>query len=345
LSKLAQLVAESDDSALRSGLVLAVGSVPIADALPAEKQEWKPVLANWYATAPDTPTHSSAGWALRKWNLSVPEIERSKSPSDGMNWHVNNLGMTMLKIPGGSFMRKNDSSGGDGNDQTVTLSRSFLVAAREVSRAQFQQFIDDPDSDKPTDWEGATTEWSPSERYPVQQVNWYDAVMFCNWLSGTAGLTRCYERTGEKDKPTNDDAWRLVPESNGYRLPTEAEWEYACRAGTATTYSHGDDELLLDRYAVIRANRMEVPGSKLPNGWGLFDVHGNAWEWCQDWYESFGSEAAVTDPLGPSEGSGRVLRGGSFSAIARVVRSANRNSNRPDYRPSYSGFRVARTYR
>ena len=125
---------------------------------------------------------------------------------------------------------------------------------------------------------------------------------------------------------------------------TEAEWEYACRAGTATTFSHGDDESLLDRYAVFRSSRTELPGSKLPNGWGLFDVHGNVFEWCRDWYGSFGSEATISDPLGPDQGTRRVLRGGSFYFGARNARSAYRVYYNPVNRNLDLGFRVARTY-
>ena len=352
LSKLAQLVADSGDVPVRSGVILVVASVPVADVLAPEKQAWKPVLANWYATAPDTPTHSAASWALRQWNLRLPEITTSKTPVDEMNWHVNSRGMTVLKIPAGSFVRKESRGGDDAIDQTVTLTRSFLLADREVTRAQFQQFIDDsdcPDAEKPKDWEEANTTLSPTEQHPVQQVSWYDAALFCNWLSRNEGLTPCYEQTGEKakgsrGKPMRDDAWQLTPEANGYRLPTEAEWEYACRAGTVTTFSHGDDESLLDRYAVVRSSRTELAGSKLPNGWGLFDVHGNVHEWCHDWYGPYGSEAALSDPLGPAQETGRVLRGGSFVTYALTVHSAFRLYNYPGDRYFGVGFRVARTY-
>ena len=350
LTKLAQLVAESGDSALRSGVILAVGSVPVADVLAPEKQAWKPVLANWYATAPDTPTHSAAGWALRKWELSLPEIAPSKSPPDGMNWHVNGVRMTLLKIPAGSFVRKNSRGFDDVIDQTVTLTRPFLLADREVSRAQFQQFIDDPDyprAEKPKDWSGASVTYSPTEQHPVQMVSWYDAVLFCNWLSLQEELMPCYKRTGEKETINNQeyDAWQLIPEANGYRLPTEAEWEYACWAGTVTTFSHGDEESLLDRYAVYSSSRTELPGSKLPNGWGLFDVHGNVYEWCHDWYAGYGSEKALTDPAGSAQGDGRVLRGGWSYDVARYARSAYRSSLNPFYRTASYGFRAARTYR
>jgi formylglycine-generating enzyme required for sulfatase activity len=135
-----------------------------------------------------------------------------------------------------------------------------------------------------------------------------------------------------------------------YRLPTEAEWEYACRAGTTTAYSFGDDESKLGQYAWYRKNAWDIGeeyahrvGQKLPNPWGLYDMHGNVWEWCQDWYGPYGSEKVVSDPMGPAQGEGRVLRGGSFSYLSSVVRSASRYYNLPVYRSDSLGFRAART--
>jgi formylglycine-generating enzyme required for sulfatase activity len=126
-----------------------------------------------------------------------------------------------------------------------------------------------------------------------------------------------------------------------YRLPTEAEWEYACRAGTTTKYSFGDSESELGEYAWYRANSGNTThpvGGRKPNAWGLYDMHGNVKEWCQDWYEDYPS-GPVTDPTGAASGSRRVLRGGSFFVQSSYVRSATRNN-----RVSNSGFRPARTY-
>ena len=359
LARLAKCLADSDDGSVRSAIVLAVGSARVADVPLLEKQAWKLVLANLYATAPDTPTHSASGWALRQWNQKLPEITTSKAPVDEMNWHVNSLGMTMLKIRAGSFVRRDskdplDPRPDDVIDQTVTLTRSFLLSDSEVSRAHFQQFFSEwrqrvpfsfgLNASPPLRPIGASTKYSPTEQHPVQNVSWYEAVRFCNWLSRKEGLTPCY------GSPLEGDGWRLIPEANGYRLPTEAEWEYACRAGTTTMFSHGDDESWLDRYAVVRAKQTELPGSKLPNAWGLFDVHGNVSEWCHDAIGGYGSEAAVTDPLRPDRGGPfHVLRGGSFYHTAERSRSANRNIDssfvgRSDYRYAYNGFRVARTY-
>jgi len=155
-------------------------------------------------------------------------------------------------------------------------------------------------------------------------VSWNDAVEFCRKLSAQEG--------------------------EEYRLPTEAEWEYACRAGTTTTYSFGNNESQLRKYAWYSDNSDDtthVVGEKLPNAWGLYDMHGNVWEWCQDWHAAYGSENGLIDPTGPASGDRRVLRGGAFSRQPKDVRAARRNvtNHLPSVRRYYdSGFRLARTY-
>jgi formylglycine-generating enzyme required for sulfatase activity len=133
-------------------------------------------------------------------------------------------------------------------------------------------------------------------------------------------------------------------------MPTEAEWEYACRAGTTTRWSFGDDESQLEHYAWYEANARDVGGdyghevgTKLPNPWGLYDMHGNVREWCQDWYDSSYPSGSQIDPMGPTTGSNRVLRGGCFSLPARYVRSASRDRNVPGPRPVSLGARLLRT--
>ena len=136
----------------------------------------------------------------------------------------------------------------------------------------------------------------------------------------------------------------------GYRLPTEAEWEYLCRANSVTSRFYGSTNKLLPRYAWYQKNTEKKGekyfhrvGQKLPNPWGLCDMHGNAWEWCQDWYGEY-NEAAVDDPNGPSSGDQRVLRGGSFFYGPVDCRSAGRYKHVPNSGSNYIGFRVLRTY-
>ena len=171
------------------------------------------------------------------------------------------------------------------------------------------------------------------DNHPVLFVSWYDAVWYCNWLSQQEGLTPAYTING------TDVTWNR--NTNGYRLPTEAEWEYACRAGTTTAYSTGDS--ITTSQANFDGQRQGTTpvGSFEPNPWGLFDMHGNVVEWCWDWYEEYPSEAQ-TDPIGASFGSGRVIRGGSWHTTPALVRSAFRTSFFPSGGSFSIGFRLAR---
>jgi formylglycine-generating enzyme required for sulfatase activity len=138
------------------------------------------------------------------------------------------------------------------------------------------------------------------------------------------------------------DAWRLVADATGYRLPTEAEWEYSCRAGTTTEYAGGGDEEMLRKYAVFQASRTASGGSKLPNGWGLFDMHGNVWEWCWDGYEwKYEARSPAVDPTGAAAVPYRVIRGGSWAYTAEFARASYRRWGTPEGRDYHLGFRVA----
>jgi formylglycine-generating enzyme required for sulfatase activity len=248
------------------------------------------------------------------------------------------------QIPAGSFGRQtpnpNDSPRRVEQDQTVILTRSIWFSDREVSRALFQQFLDDPscpNEEKPKAWKGASHERSPTSEHPVHGASWIDSVLFCNWLSQKERLTPCYAGNGSK--------WELIPNTDGYRLPYEAEWEHAGRAGTATRYASGDDESLLSRYAVCLTNHTEICGNKILNGWGVFDVHGNVYEWCQDWYGSYGREGVLRNPTGPRQGIERVLRGGAINYVSTYASSEIRAKNLPAYRSITIGIRVARSHR
>ena len=193
------------------------------------------------------------------------------------------------------------------------MTKAFELGQHEVTQEQYEKVM------------GTNPNTFKGPQNPVENVNWDDAVEFCRKLS------------------------ELPEEKSGdyvYRLPTEAEWEYACRARTKTEYSFADSDSGLGAYGWYKDNSGKTThpvGQKKPNPWGLYDMHGNVWEWCQDWYGDYPS-GAVTDPTGAASGSGRLLRGGSFFGQTSVVRSAYRNSNRPDSRLSNYGFRPARTY-
>jgi formylglycine-generating enzyme required for sulfatase activity len=332
------------DLPFRSGLILAAGRIPAA------KEALSAVVLDQFQHAPDGATHSACDWTLRQWGIELPEVVGAASRAgpvrfgspDLPGWFVNSQGQTMILIPAGSFTRKDEAN--DAKQQMVTLTRPFYLCNREVSVLEFQRFIDDPDypvAEKPQKWQGVSEQISPTGAHPVQQVSWYDAVLYCNWLGRKHGLTPCYERTGkEKSGSTEYDAWRLVENADGYRLPTEAQWEYACRAGTTTMFSHGNDETQL-AYAVFVQSTSHPCGGKLPNAWGLFDMHGNVWEWCHDSYAACGTTDAVEDPFGPSKGSDRVDRGGSWRSTARDCAAGLRSRDDPSNRYFNLGFRVA----
>jgi formylglycine-generating enzyme required for sulfatase activity len=236
---------------------------------------------------------------------------------------VNGIGMKLTLIPAGEFqMGSPDSEPDRDDDETrhlVKITKPFYLAVHEVTQQQYEKVM----GARP--WQGKDYVKEGPD-YPAVYVRHGDAVEFCRRLSEQEGVE--------------------------YRLPTEAEWEYACRAGTTTAYSFGDDEAKLGQYAWYYKNTWDIGeryahrvGQKQPNRWGLYDMHGNVWEWCQDWYGPYGSEKVVSDPLGPAQGYGRVLRGGSFYNPTSYVRSAYRVNNQPGYRLNVSfGFRAARTY-
>lgn len=171
--------------------------------------------------------------------------------------------------------------------------------------------------------------------YPVESVSWYDAVEYCNWLSDKEGLDRCYSGSGKDIK--------LDIAKNGYRLPTEAEWEYACRAGTTTDYYWGDKMDGDYCWFGNRRGQVHPVGQKEPNAWGLYDMSGNVWEWCWDWYDNeYYKKSPENNPTGPSVGSTRVLHGGGWGNGADGCRSASRSYTWPGIAGGDVGFRPVR---
>lgn len=221
------------------------------------------------------------------------------------------------------------------SDRSNVPEQPFWLASREVTRGEYEAFLDDSKDtgEKPTDPEKPDPTISPTPDHSAQNVSWYDAVMYCNWLSRKEGRTPAYRSGKEKirdysNRETEVDMWEEVAGANGYRLPREVEWGYACRAGSETDWSTGSDESLLAAYCQMYPSKLaSLSGKKLPNAWGLHDMHGNVWEWCWDQSDS--------------EGSFRVIRGGSWDYVAADCRSAFRFGFDPSDRFSFSGFRVA----
>jgi formylglycine-generating enzyme required for sulfatase activity len=242
-------------------------------------------------------------------------------------------------IPAGTFQMGNTGAYSGESDEkpvhSVTISRAFRMSKYEVTQSQWKTVM----NTDPSDFKG--------NNLPVESVSWYGAVDFCNKLSDRDGLTRCYTINGTDVTCS----WS----ANGWRLPTEAEWEYACKAGTTTDFYSGSltnvycsplDENLdkIGWYCGNENTKTRDVGQKEPNAFGLYDMSGNVWEWCWDWYSSY-SNTSVTDPTGASTGSRRVLRGGSWSNGAGSCRSSSRYGTYYLQFNSCSlyGFRISRT--
>ena len=183
----------------------------------------------------------------------------------------------------------------------------------------------------------------------MESVSWFDAVEYCNARSRKEGLTPAYTIDKSRSDFNNTSDYDTVKwvvtwnrSANGYRLPTEAEWEYACRARTTTAYNTGASITNnTGWYSDNSARSTQEVERKPANAWGLYDMHGNVWEWCWDWAGNY-PNGAQTDPMGASSGAGRVLRGGSWNYSARFARSAQREGNFPSGRYNHLGFRVVR---
>ncbi len=238
--------------------------------------------------------------------------------------------------PGTFVMGSPTTETGRAADETqhwVQVTRPFLMGETEVTEAQWQEIM------------GALpSSYNYGPRFPVLATTWFNAVEYCNALSDSEGLTRAYTINGSRVTWDRD--------ADGYRLPTESEWEYACRAGTTTQYWSGQTDADLARAAWYVDNSENQPHEvkgKQANPWGMYDTLGNAWEWCWDWWHATypagtESEPAV-DPAGAASAQFRVVRGGGWYFIKFFHRCANRGVNTPTYDPNYYsvGFRVART--
>ncbi|MFC1509175.1 SUMF1/EgtB/PvdO family nonheme iron enzyme [Candidatus Omnitrophota bacterium] len=244
-------------------------------------------------------------------------------------------GITFVTIPGGTF-RMGDIQNYNQYDyekpvHDVTIS-GFEMSIYEITQGQYRAVI----GSNPSHFSG-------SDDLPVEQVSWYDAVKFCNRLSEQMGYEKCYD----------ESSWACDFSKNGFRLPTEAEWEYACRAGTETYFysgnnlsSNGRTSTDLDKagwYDGNSGNKNHPVGQKEPNAFGLYDMHGNMWEWCNDWWIRVYTSDSVTNPVEPLSGSYPVLRGGSWGNYAMYCRSAFRNRGTPTDTDIYIGFRVVRS--
>ncbi len=318
-----------------------------------------------YRNQPRSDLHAASAWLLRRLgradliaNINDEIATKLFSPQQG--WFVNRHGLTMIKIPAGKFDAGSDPFDPLANYNErrthVSITRPFAISDREISIQLFQQFYRDVIGFQYGDRSQVV---SPhDEDGPAVGMTWYEAIAFCRWLSDKEGIDprrNCLPSVPSLmpkllqaglGEPTELKLPADFLDRPGYRLPTEAEWEYACRAGSNTKYHFGNDKSLVGRYAWNRDNASPADGSLRtwpggllrPNRWGLFDTHGNVAEWCLDGYRAMRIDAS--DPIGTGIGLNGVVRGGGWFARDHGCRSAARMPMQTAVRIPWNGFRV-----
>lgn len=250
--------------------------------------------------------------AKKKADAERVAAEKAKLAENEFTAKGNSVGMKFKLCPAGTFTM--GSANGDRHERPhlINLTKPFWIGVHEVTQDHYEKIM----GKNPSKYKGPDN--------PVEEVSWDDAVEFCRKLS---------------ELPEEKIAGRI------YRLPTEAEWEYACRAGSTTNYYFGDNEFQLDDYSWYNKNSKKIchpVGLKKPNAWGLYDMHGNAWEWCSDWFGPYNTQFYNnTDPTGPSSGSSRVIRGGSWFHESANCQSATRFARSQSIANGSGGFRMA----
>jgi serine/threonine protein kinase/formylglycine-generating enzyme required for sulfatase activity len=362
---------QDSNPASRRSLVLSLGEYGDKQLSASAREEVLPALQETYKTSPDPGLHAAVEWLLRtrgqaawlnqtngEWAQGKPQreqrlrqicealaTEKEKAPP---TWYVTGRGQTMVVIPGPVtfLMGSPESEAGRSEGETQhrkRIGRSFCVSAKPVTAEQFTKFDRTyqlpPGSPRAAD-------------LPAVSVTWFQAAAYCNWLSKEEGIPEaqwCYE-TDAKGEVVKLKAKYLS--LAGYRLPTEAEVEYATRAGTTCSRCFGESDELLPKYAWFAKNsneRLWPAGLLKPNDLGLFDAHGNVWTWCQEGSQEYpkGDSTGVSedreDELEVVSTRSRVLRGGSYYNQSSNSRSAYRDDDMPTYRIGRVSFRVART--
>jgi formylglycine-generating enzyme required for sulfatase activity len=351
----------------RRAVILALGTFPPDDISRADRERLLKRLAELYRDDPDAGIHGTAEWTLRRWNQQEKitaidaDLKKRKEPV-GRRWFVNEQGQTFAVIDGPSEFRMGSPATEPERmpetEQTsrIAIRRRFAISAKEVSVEQFRRFVKSQGKfDTP---EGELRQYSPTDDCPWLGASWFAAAAYCNWLSQQEGLSEsqwCYQpKTGG-----SYEGGMTIPanylERKGYRLPTEAEWEYACRAGAVTSRYYGLAPVLLGNYAWYQLNsrdRAYPCGSLFPNDLGLFDMLGNAYEWTQDHklpvrpadpadqqlVRDISIKAEIVD-----RSKNRLFRGGAFDMSAIYIRSAHRTGDLPSSESLLCGFRIART--
>jgi eukaryotic-like serine/threonine-protein kinase len=359
-SLIAKLDQESDVSIQRA-LILSLGECEEGRLRSDKRIDWTTKLLNLYRNDPDPGIHGAAEWLLSKWRnenqiqaidkelrkvpLPTLSVDQGETSSKGNNrrWYINSQGQTMVVIRGPVQFLMGD------NHHQEQIGHSFAIASKEVTVEQFETFL----KENPRVQAKNSKPFSPIPTCPMNSVSWYDAAAYCNWLSEREGFPEdqwCYGPNEKGDYAGGMKVMSNAENRKGYRLPTEAEWEYSCRAGASTGYSFGEPWELVEKYGWYYKNspiRTQPVGSLKPNDLGLFDLHGNVWEWCEESINELkmiGNTTHITISTFLEDKDPRMLRGGSFDLQPTSVRSADRGWNAPSYRNGNYGFRPSRTY-
>ncbi|MCL4206383.1 MAG: protein kinase [Pirellulaceae bacterium] len=358
--KVTEILTRSEtDADLSSGLCAALAWIDN----PAIQERLVGLMQQLYRQAPTGGIHGAAEFALKRWGqgglqVGIPDIERTwQPPTDEPPWFVNSLGLTMIRIPPGQFRMGMDHP--VLKDQhaihDVIINRKCYLANSEITVGWIEQWQQDrecPEMHRPSEEivrAPLSQQGSPTVDHPFYGLPFCEILRFCNWLSWRENRTPVYRQTDQMETLWGTDheipIWECDIDANGYRLPSEAEWEYACRAGSTTRFHFGEDPEFLPMYDVVSADRAQPVRSRLPNRWGLFDMHGNMIEYCWDRFAPMGTELQI-DPFGqsvdPHYFRGRAVRGTSFNdSVAWCHSGFRRYNDRLDL--PFAGFRVACT--
>ena len=366
---------EEPDVTIRRALILSLGPEEFGQGAwtPEGKRRVVKRLQEMYRTAGDPGLHGAAEWLLRQWKQEAwlkqvneewaKDKEQREQRLDGIRerlrkdqektppqWYVNGQGQTMVVIPGPVEFLMGSPPAEEGrwpneSQHKRQIGRTFALAATSVTKEQLLRFL--------PKFGHKQMRRYPEPTCPIGGVVWHEAAAYCNWLSKQEGIPEeqwCYQMNPQGQVVKLKENYLSL---TGYRLPTEAEMEYATRAGAVTSRYYGETEELLTRYGWYQKNSGERTwpvGGKKPNDLGLFDLHGNVYSWCQESYKEYPTPKDregiddIEDDLSINPAVSRVLRGGSFYDLASLVRSADRYRYVPAGGDLNVGFRPARTF-
>lgn len=362
-------------------ILLALGDYRWEELPAHERQPLVDRLLSWYGSDPSSAIRGATGWLLRQWGHHdhVRRVDETPVPySPQRQWYsvvipvepsdpdddneTSSIHFTFIVFRPADyqlgFPRAAEDQDAEESSRSVLLRRGFAISDRPITWRQFDPF---DESTHRTVLIGQVDSETTAD-LPVFGINWFESVAYCRWLTALSGMSE--EDQAYEEEPSEriildipgigkhprwiqlppSTPWPANPDRKGFRLPTSAEWEIACRAGTQTTYSFGDDIDLLKHYAWYRDNSQESPniaGSLRPNLRGLFDMHGNSFDWCQDWS---GHEFSLNEGLNAAHsGTHKVIRGGGWAAAASSCASAHYGVMMPEDRANNVGFRLVQT--